>query len=424
MKIVFNKLILTALVLPAIILLLNGCKNQSSENKNTEDQIPSQKSSSQQNFGEIKDSTAGESPAGDHASAAERGEEHPNAPIKLPVESVRARDVPKQVVIPGVVSALPDHSVKVTPSIAGKLVAVLVAPGQNVRRGQVIAKLEDRHIRDQLEQCKATIQTAQANLLQANDNLNFAKDNLQRQTKLYTAEVSAQKDVISAQNQVKTTEAQLQAAKAQVRAAEASRDQILVELGFTQIHSPISGVVANRYLNLGDTVDLNTAIVQVVGLETVLINASLPADSPERAKVGEHAIVRTVAHPDVKFDAVVQSISPVVDQQSNTIRIQLRCQNRSNELNEGQNVNVAITQRIDRSAILIPRTALVPDPDHPDRQMVYKVDDNKAKRVPVKVGSTIGSEVEVLDGLKVGDRIVSNKCYGLPDDTPIEAESK
>lgn len=368
--------------------------------------------------------TEHEGASGDHAAAAESGAEAAHAPIKVPIATVQSSDVPIEVVIPGVVAALPDHSVKVTPMAAGKLSAVFVVPGQAVHKGQVIAKLDDRHVKDQLAQSRASIETAQANLMQSENNLTFARDSLERQKKLFAAEVSAQKDVIVAQNQLRTAEAQVEAGKSQVKAAEASRDQILVELGFTEIHCPISGIVANRYLNVGDTADLSSAIAQVVGLDTVLTNAALPADSPDRVNVGQHAAIKPVAHPDIKFDGTVGAISPVIDPQTNTIRIQLRCKNRGGELREGQNVTVSITRKVDRSAILIPKTALVPDPDHPEQQMVYTVHDGKAHRVPVRVGTERGERIEIVSGLHKGDEIVTDKGYGLPDDTAVVPEGK
>ena len=342
--------------------------------------------------------------------------------IRLPVATTITTDVLKETVIPGVVSALPDHSVKVSPAISGKLVEVLAIPGQTVRRGEVIARLDDRHILEQLEQCNAAAQTTQANIVQAQNNLTFAQDNWNRQQKLFIAEVSAKKEVVAAEYQLHIAESQLAAAQSQLKSAQANCKQIVTELSFTKVRSPIDGTVANRYLNVGDTTDLNIPIIQVVGLDTVIINALLPADSPEKVQVGQRALVKSVSRHDITFDGTVISVSPVVDTQTNTIRVQLKCTNHYGEFREGQAVTVAINSKVYVSAILIPKSSVVPDPNHPDRQMVYVVSKGRAHRVPIKIGATQGNQVAIISGLHPGTTIITEGAYGLPDDSEIEPE--
>jgi RND family efflux transporter MFP subunit len=346
--------------------------------------------------------------------------EKEHKPVKVVITTARSSDITREVVVPGIVSALPDRSVKVGPAISGKLTAVYVVPGQSVSKNQVIAKLDDRHIQDQIEQASVAIQTAINNVQPAENNVSFATENLERTKKLFAAEVLAKKDILLAENQLQQAKAQLVAAKAGVLTAETSRKQIETELTFTQVRSPLSGVVANRYLNVGDTADLNTPIAQIVQLSTVVINASLPADSPERLKTGQHAQIRSVAHSDISFDGVVKSISPVIDSTTNTIKVQLECQNRNMELREGQAVTVAITSSVDRNKILVPLTALVPDPEKPDAEMVYVIEQGKAHRVSVTKGGTKGQQVEILSGLINGQKIIAEGAYGLPNNSAVE----
>lgn len=345
-----------------------------------------------------------------------------NKAVPLAITIAAPRPVASRLIMPGIVNALPDHSVKITTAVAGKLENVFVVPGQRVGRGQLIAKLDDRHIHDQLEQATAAVQIAQANVAQTKDNLIFAKDNLDRQKKLFYAEVSAKKDIITADNQVHVNESQLVAAQSQLKSAEATARQMETELSFTQIHSPLDGIIANRYLNAGDTVDLNTPIVQVVDLHTVIINATLPADTTESVQVGQQGEVCSVAHPETAFSGIVIAISPIVDVQSNSIRIQIRCNNNKGDLREGQAVTAFINTGKDRLSILLPEAAIVPDPEKPDKSMVYIVQDGKAKRIPVTTGITEDREVEIKKGLRGGEQVIVQGVYGLPEGTKIDAQ--
>ena len=431
--------IISSLSALGLCLLTVACESSQSSKTTRSEQVESNARKGTTEGGKT-DESAGQSAdpggksdqAGEKAAAtadakpAEDGKEDEVARKPLPLQfcTAKSADVKRTVVIPGVVSALPDHSVKVGPAVAGKLTAVYVVPGQHIMPNQLVARLDDRHIRDQMEQANVAVQTAKSAIMQAENNVNFAKDNLDRTRKLFTAEVAAKKDIVTAENQVQTAEAQLLAVKAQVKSAQTNTKQFETELSFTQVHSPLEGVVANRYLNVGDTADLNTPIAQIVQLQTVLVNASLPADSPERLRVGQHAQIKSVAHADVVYDGVITSISPVVDAISNSIRVQLECRNKANELREGQAVNVSILSSTDKNKILVPTSALVPDPENPDKEMVYVVNQGKASRVAVTKGAFEGANVEILDGLKPGQTIVAQGAYGLPNDSPVEAAGK
>jgi len=340
-------------------------------------------------------------------------------PIKLSISKVRTEDLERNISIPGVVGPLPDHSIKVSPALPGKLAKVLVTEGEKVKRGQVIAKLEDRHFLEQLEQSKAAKHTAEINLQQAKAALAFAKDALERQQNLFKVEVIAKKDVLAAQNAVQNADLQISTAQSQIDAARASQSQIETELSFTQVKSPIDGQVANRFLNTGDSADTTTPIVQIIGLDNVIVKAALPIDSPQQLKVGEHARIWSDADKQTIYDAKITVISPIIDRASNTISIQMQCRNPEGKLRDGQTVTVSITSQIDRSAILVPQTAIVPDPQNPEKQMVYRVKDGKATRVPVRVGGSKNSYVEIVEGLHSGDSIVTEGAYGLPDGSAV-----
>ena len=95
--------------------------------------------------------------------------------VKVPIGAAQTQDLARDIVIPGIVGPLPDHSVKVSPAMAGKLAEVLVVDGQSVKHGQLIGKLDDRHIREQLDQATAAVQTAEANLQQAQSHWHLLK---------------------------------------------------------------------------------------------------------------------------------------------------------------------------------------------------------------------------------------------------------
>jgi RND family efflux transporter MFP subunit len=341
-------------------------------------------------------------------------------PIKVKVGTAVLKDLTPHVVLSGIVGALPDHLVKVTPALAGKLESVLVVDGQKVSKGQVVAVLVSTHLREQLEQSDAAVQVARTTVKQGEESASFARDNLERQKGLFQAEVSAKKDILAAQNQLQVALLQVQTAGAQLEAALAARKQIETEIGLTRVLSPISGVVANRYSNVNDTADLNTPIVQVVGLDSVLINASLPADAPEQPKTGQNAVIESPANPGLKYVGQVKTISPVVDRTTNTVMVQILCRNGDNKLKEGQNVKVTIDSVKLAHMIVVPEAALIPDPQKAGGQMLLVVEAGKAHKVAVQTGLSQAGAVQITSGIKPGQKIVVEGAFGLPDDAPVK----
>jgi len=311
------------------------------------------------------------------------------------------------------------------------VIAIPVVPGQQVQRGQTIAQLDSQQLQEQLSQSTAAVKVAEHNVTQAKANLVLAQSNLERYHTLYQAGAVSQQNFVTYRNQAVVAQAQLDANQSQVEQARASRSQALTQLRYTEVHSPISGIVAALLLQVGDTAagataSPSTSIIQIVNLDTVLINSNLPADQPADVRVNQRAQIRTVALPGVTFNGTVTAINPVVDPKSNTLNIQVRTPNPQDRLKEGQVVSVLIATDVHRNALTVPQTALVPDPNHYQGKMVYIDQAGKAQPVPVKTGIERNGQIEILSGLSADETVVAKGSYGLPAGTPIEvvAEAK
>lgn len=345
--------------------------------------------------------------------------------VTLPLMKVKKELVGKSLEIPGHVSALPDHSVQVTPHITGKIEHLLVVPGQHVTKGQLIAVLDDRQIQAQLKQALTPIQSANAAIKQADVEHEFAKRELQRLQELYSKDLAAKKDVLLQETMVETTKAKLAAAKARLEEVRSATGDEMTLLKFTKILSPISGVVAERFMNIGDEARPNAPIVHIVDLSEVVVDADMPADVPHKVSVGRKATVRSVAEPEQPYSAKIISMSPIVDTQKNTVKIRLQCGNKHEGLREGQAVTVAINTGVVTASISVPRTAIVPDPEDPTATHVYVVKDGKSKRTPVVTGVETSKSVEIKEGLSEGETVIVSGSYGLPEGIEVKpAEAK
>jgi len=354
--------------------------------------------------------------------AAEAPEAESTAVLHLPITSVVSQTLSEQLALPAFVLALPDHSVKVSPGVAGKIVDVMVAPGQHVARGQIIAKLDNRQMADQANSARAKVLVAKAGVQQAETNLMLAKNTAERNAKLVQQDVGAAKDLVAAKSQVETAYAQLIAARAQVADASAASEASQAQLTYTVVKSPIDGVVAQRFLNISDSADTTTPIVQIVSLSKVVIEASLPTSQPANINPGQTATITAISLPGRHLTGRVQSINPVTDNQGTTFGVRIFCDNPDYVLKEGMPVIATIVTAVHAHAVVVPVTALVDDPANPQKKMVYVFKDGKVNRADVTVGIQKDNRVEIVSGLAPGQQIVASGAYGIPDGTAVEAQ--
>jgi RND family efflux transporter MFP subunit len=342
--------------------------------------------------------------------------------LHLPITQVKSETMVENLRLPGFVLAKPDRSVKVSPGIAGKIVDIKVGLGQQVRKGQIIAILDDRLLTNQVNQAHAKILVALAGVEQAKTSLLLAQNTEDRNRRLVQQDVGAEKDLIAASSAVETAKAQVLAANAQVEDAKAGEAAAKAQLTYAQVKSPINGLVAQRYLNISDSADTTTPIMQIVDLSEVIIDASLPTTQPANIKGGDPAIIEAKAIPDLKLAGKVQSVNAVTDNQGTTIGVRILCNNPKTELKEGMPVTASIVLLTHVNAATVPMGALVSDPADPNKKMVYAFKDGKIKRVPVEIGIQNKTDVEIKSGLHVGESIVAGGAYGVPDGTEVEAE--
>lgn len=350
-------------------------------------------------------------------------ESEPEHHVQLPTTIVRITSVQRRLNFPGKVVSLPDHSVSVTPNIMGKISKVLVVPGQKVDKGQLIALLDDTQLQAQLKQSSAPQRAALNGVAQATIALDLAEKNLARADALFQKDVVAEKDVVTARSQVELAKSQVEAAQAKVEESRIAPLDLATQLAFTKVISPISGIVAQRFLNVGDLTDQSKPIAHIINLSTVIIDANMPADSPADPQVKQTAYITTVAEPGIKYDARITAISPVVDSAKNTVSIQLICPNRHSRLKEGQQVTVSIATN-SSNAVLVPQAALVPGADDPSEHLVYVVRKGKLEQTKVIVGEKQNEMIAVFEGLNEGDEIISSDAYGVPDGAILDRGKK
>jgi len=337
--------------------------------------------------------------------------------------------------------------VQVVPRVNGRLQTVNVKLGDSVRQGQVIARVEDLEIREQVRQAEATYKVSEASIRQREADLKLAKTNLDRSQSLVDRQLLPQQtfDDVDARHQA--AQAQLDLARAQFEVSKARLDELKITLSNTQIISPVDGFVGKRFLDPGAFASTNAPVASVVDIRTVRMVANLVERDMRRVPTGTPAVVEVDAFPGEKFQGRVSRVAPVFDPATRTAEIEIEVPNSGYRLKPGMysRVNLTIDTRAD--AITVPRNALV---DLQGKTGVFiaqggasggqggpQGDAQKAggqtgttgaggggmtaKFVPIEVGIRSGEQVEVVKGLNDGARIITTGASALKDGDRIVA---
>lgn len=301
-------------------------------------------------------------------------------------------------------SLRPKQQVDVTSRIAGRITQINVDIGQTVGRGTLIATIEDDEIRQQIERAKASIAVADASIAQREAELNNAKVELERRKQLVKDGVLSQQELDALEMRHRVAGSQLELARAQRRQSDAELRELNIRQSQTRVYSPIAGVVARRLLDLGAMAGANTPIVNIVSVSPMVILANASEQDISRIKRGVQVNVTIDSLPGQKFTGRVMRISPLLDPQTRNGQVEIEIPNANGVLKGEMFARVELNLGSERETLLLPRDALVYRGEKPG---VYTIEADKAKFLEVETGLAQADKVEVLGGLKLGDKVIT-----------------
>jgi HlyD family secretion protein len=359
-------------------------------------------------------------------------------PSKL--AKVEKGDLAKSVVATGKVE--PITKVEVKSKASGIVKKLLVDAGDRVKKGQLLAQLDKEEISAQVAQSHAGLQAAQASLKSAEADFERAKVDaegpdvplLKRAYERATgmakdgvvstsALEDAQKNYEMALNkqngakaQVSVLKAKIAQAEAQVAQDKANLEQLEEQLSYTDIISPIDGVVLSRNVEMGDAVSSilvlgsSATLVMTLGdTSEVYVKGKVDESDIGKVYLGQPARIKVESFKDKTFDGKVTKISPMGVEKDNvtTFEVRVSIQNPGGELKAEMTANAEIILDEHKNVLQIPEGAILYDKD---KKASVEIPDPKGKegkhKVAVNIGISNGAKTEVLSGLKEGDQVV------------------
>jgi RND family efflux transporter MFP subunit len=322
---------------------------------------------------------------------------HGHQPVPVSVVSVEQRDVPQLAAGIGTVQSL--HNVTLRPQVSGIVTEVLFEEGQNVKRGQLLARIDDRTILANLRQSEAEKARNEA-------QLKAAKLDKSRYDNLLAEEAISLQTV---EQQVAMVE-QLEAA---IRANEATIAAQQVQLSYTKITSPVNGRVGLRRVDPGNLVQLGDTegLVTVTQVDPISVIFTLPQELLGRVS----GLTQGKPHAHVgAFDrdggvllaeGKLTTIDNQVDANTGTIRMRAEFGNSEGKLWPGQFVTIRLETGVSGNALVVPTRTVRQGLEGP---FVFRIRELKAEVVPVQVGYSNDEITVITAGVANGDSIVSD----------------
>ncbi len=332
----------------------------------------------------------------------EDGVAQASAPVAVEVTPVSLSTVTATVSSVGTIEAM--HDVMVSSETAGRITAVRVKVGDHVRAGEPLVIVDD-------ELKKIAVDQARAQLLAAQTSFDKTKTDYERMQKLLTTGDVADIEVEGSRLAYRSAEAQLASASVGLRAAERQYED-------TRIKSPVAGVVASRKVELGEMVSPGKEIANIVDLSAMKVKLSIPEDQIDLVRVGLPATLRVDSRPGEEFAGHVysvgaKSLSPTV----HAYPVEVVVNGNPDVLRVGMFVRTDIVTKSVKDALTISKESLVSDDGKPT---VFVVERDTARLRPVSIGVRSGDVLQVLEGLRRGDVVISFGQRDLKDGSPVQ----
>lgn len=325
----------------------------------------------------------GEGKAPDGKGEAKKG---PGGPAPVEVIELKAQRVVEELQAVGTLRS--NQSVMLRTEVTGRVAAIGFRDGGGVKRGQLLVGLD------------ASLNEAE--VAQAKAELELAKANLKR-----TADLASKNFVSGSAQDTAESNVQVLAARLQLAQARLSKMRVV---------APFDGVVGIRSISVGDVVRDGTDLVNVEDISRLKVDFRLPERNFTQLKAGLSVEITTDALPGTTYTGRVDAINPRIDANGRSLEVRAELPNVDGRLRPGMFARVRVVVGERANAFMVPEEAIVPQGD---RFFVFRVVEGSARRVPVRLGVRRDGQVELLDNVQAGDRIVTAGIRVQRDGQPV-----
>lgn len=336
-------------------------------------------------------------------------------PVAVEVDSVRYAPIQEAETFTGTVT--PIYQYILAPKVSGRVVQIKKRIGDWVRKGEVVARIDDSEYQQAVREAEANLKIAQASLREASSQFALANQDLERVQSLQEKGIASPAELDAAQTNFTAQKSRLELANAQVEQREASLKSANIRLSYTVLVTTEPGFIGERYVDEGSLLSPNAPVVSIIGIDTVIVKTTVIERIYGRIKIGQSAEVQVDAYPTKRFHGKVARIAPMLQEASRVAKMEVEVSNDSLLLKPGMftKLNVVLAQK--DSAQVVPSRAVV---SRAGESGVFSIADSAAvaRYVPVQVGIVTSEKTEIISPGIIG-LVVTLGQHLLEDGSPV-----
>lgn len=382
------------------------------------------------------------------------GTEAKEAPAPVQVTSATQETIRRTVEADG--ALFPQDQASVVPKLSAPVQKFSVSRGDHVQTGQLLATLENRDLVAAVNQAKAQVAQAESNLrattaatvpeqvtkaqidvASAQQTAEAARVVVENRKKMFEQGALARKLVDDAEvayaqaksqleaaqehlrvlnsagkeEQIKAAQAQVEAARGQLQAAEA-------QVAYSEVRSPISGVVADRPVNPGEMASAGAPLLTIMDISRVVARVNVPQSQSTAIKLGQSATLTQIGTTET-LEGRVTVVSPATDPNTTTVQVWITGPNPGDRFRPGAAVHASIVAEIIRNAVVVPASAILPGEEGGTAVLTVSPDSTAHLR-GVDVGVRYGDKVQIARGVNAGDEVVIAGGLGVDDKAKVK----
>ncbi|MDD3642225.1 MAG: efflux RND transporter periplasmic adaptor subunit [Candidatus Krumholzibacteria bacterium] len=314
-------------------------------------------------------------------------------------------------------TVFPYNQYVVAPKVSGRLLMIRKRIGDPVRRGELIAQIDDAEYQQAVREAEANLRIAQASFAEARSQADLARQEKERLESLRAKDLVTDSEFESAATHYEAQQSRLALAEAQVEQREASLASARIRLGYTRLSASRPGFIGERFVDEGALLAANAAVVLVVGIDSVIVRTTITERDYGFIDRGQPVDVVVDAFAGRRFRGSVARVAPMMREASRMAEMEVEVDNSDHFLKPGMFARVEVMTASRDSTQLVPSAAVV---DRDTGPVVFVVPDGatKVSRVSVTTGIVTPSMTEIVEPPLSG-RVVTLGQHLLEDGSPV-----
>ncbi len=345
---------------------------------------------------------------------------HASGPAPVTAAVLTVQSAPFRDTVPVTGTLVSRARVEVKAEVIGRVTRFEKEEGAHVQAGEAVAIVNDENYQLALRQAETSVKVAEAGMERATLVESHSRSELDRAEHLLKSGGITDKDLKAAQLAERDASAQVVIAKAQLEQARAALDVAQKHIRDTVIRAPISGEIQHKAINTGAYVEAPTAVMTIVDNRRLELECSVASADLAPLHAGQRTAFTVNSYPGLTFEGRIVEINPAVDEQTRSARVRIQVDNSSGKLKAGMFAQGEILTGVDSAAIILPSVAVYRDDRSSKSAYVFLLSNGKAARRDVRVGRERDSRLEIVDGLKPGDRVIAEQSIEIAEGVPIQ----